>query len=341
MNRTVIIYLIFLLLPLIQSCITSEKTMMRNDPLVGKIMDVKKQSSIDFDTLISRIKSFDVIYLSEKHDNPDHHKFQEKIIRSLIETGIKPAIGFEFFSMDNTPDLLNFIDSGKINHSDEQIKFIETDLRRKLEWDTQSDDMWSYYLSLLNIAKENNLLTAGIDLASNIKKRITRKGINGITALEAEQMFSTHFENKTYKDYMFSIFKDVHCGMELENMQSRLYDTWLARNDKMALSIVQIAKQHNSPVIIIIGGGHTRHGLGVIDRVTAINKDLTQVNIDLSEISTQPSDLSEYMSLLDLEGFAPSFPSDYMWFSQRVSYKDPCEEFRASLKKMRHSAGSK
>jgi len=314
---------------------------MRNDPLIGKIIDVQNHKAIDFNTLIDRISAFDIIYLSEKHDNPDHHRFQEKIIQALIDSGKKPAIGFEFFAMDNTPDLINFVESGKTQHSDEDIKFIETDLRRKLGWDTQSDEMWSYYLSLLNIARKNSLFAAGIDLGSTLKKRITRKGINGISALESEQIFSTRMDNTAYKDYMFSIFKDVHCGMEHGNMQSRLYDTWVARNDKMAQSIVRMAKHHAPPVVIIIGGGHTRYGLGVIDRVSAINKDLGQVNIDLSEISTQPSELSDYFDLLDLEGFAPVPPSDYMWFSQRVSYADPCEEFKESLKKMKSSAGSK
>ena len=41
-----------------------------------------------------------------------------------------------------------------------------------------------------------------------------------------------------------------------------------------------------------------------------------------------------YNQTLELEGFEPTLPADYLWFTQRVSYKDPCEEFKAVFKKM-------
>ncbi|MBU2454030.1 MAG: ChaN family lipoprotein, partial [Proteobacteria bacterium] len=264
MHRLFFLFLIFFAVSILHSCALPKKTSLRNDPLIGKIFNTRTTQSIDFDSLIQIIKSHDVIYLSEKHNNPDHHDIQQKIIRALIATGVKPLIGFEFFSMDDTPDLLNFVDSGTVTHSKKTEKFIETDLRKKLGWDTQSDKMWQYYFELLKIAKKETLEVAGIDLPTTLKKRITRKGIANITPIEKELIFSTNLSDDAYKDYMFSIFKDVHCGMGHEKMQSKLYDTWVARNDKMALSISRLHKHSKGPVIIIIGGGHTEYGLGVI-----------------------------------------------------------------------------
>lgn len=325
---------------MIQSCATKSESVMRSDPLIGKILDTKTGNSIDFQSLIEAVSSTDVIYLSEKHNNPEHHLFQQKVIKSLIEKGQKPTIGFEFFSMDDTPDLLNFIDSGKVTHSKKNEKFIEQDLRRKLGWDTQPDESWKFYFDLLTLAKKEHLNVAGIDLSRSLKKRITRKGINGISPLEKELVFSTELNNDAYKDYMFSIFKAVHCGMGHEKMQSRIYDTWVARNDKMAQSINLLYKHYKGPVIIIIGGGHTEHDLGVIDRVKAIDKNITQVNIAMKEISVTPSDISEYLMPLELEGFNRVPPAQYLYFTQRVSYADPCEEFRKSLEKMKKPQGS-
>jgi len=276
--------------------------------------------------------------LSEKHNNPDHHHIQQKIIHSLIENGQRLTIGFEFFSMDNTPDMLNFIDSGKADHTKKIEKIIEANLRKKLGWDTQSDQMWKYYYDLLSIAKKEKLQVAGIDLPDTLKKRITRKGIHGISPIEKELIFSTQFSNETYKDHMFSIFKAVHCGMEHEKMQSRLYDTWLARNDKIALSITELYKHSKGPIVIIIGGGHTEYSLGVVNRVAAIDKTIKQVNIALREISVEPSSLSEYTLPLELKGFGKLPPADFLWFTQRVSYKDPCIEFKKTLEKMRKSS---
>ena len=335
MNRLFFLFLIFLAISMIQSCATTKKILMRNDPLIGKIINTQSSQIVDFESLIKDISTYDVIYLSEKHDNPEQHHIQQRIILRLIETGLNPAIGFEFFSMEDTPDLLNFVDSGKVIHSKKIEKIIEADLRKKLKWDSQSDQMWGYYYNLLSIAKKEHLQVAGIDLPNTLKRRITRKGINGITSIEKDQIFSTDLSDVAYKDYMFSIFKAVHCGMGHGKMQARLYDTWVARNDKMAHSITRLHKYGKGPIVIIIGGGHTEYGLGVINRVSAIDKTIKQVNIALREISVTPSELPEYILPLELEGFEKVPPADFFCFTQRVSYADPCEEFKKTLQKMK------
>jgi len=341
MNRLFFIFLIFSAMFLIQSCATTRKSMKRQDPLIETIFNTKSNQAINFDSLINNISTYDVIYLSEKHDNPEHHHIQQTIILQLIEIGLTPTLGFEFFSLEDTPDLLNFVDSGKVAHPKNIEKIIEIDLRKKLGWDSQPDKMWKYYYDLLSIAKKESLPVAGIDLPATLKKRITHKGIDNITPIEKEQIFTTQLSDKAYKKYMFSIFKAVHCGMGHERMQSRLYDTWMARNDKMALSITRLTKHSKGPVVVIIGGGHTEYGLGVINRVAAIDKTIKQVNIALREISVTPSTLSEYLLPLDLEGFERVPPADYLWFTQRVSYNDPCEEFKKSLQKMKKKPARK
>ena len=341
MNRLFFLFLIFFAISMIQSCATTKKSIMRNDPFIGKIINTETNQAINFESLIKDISTYDVIYLSEKHDNPEHHHIQQRVIHRLIENGLNPTIGFEFFSMEDTPDLLNFVDSGNVAHSKKIEKIIEADLRKKLKWDTQSDKMWNYYYNLLTIAKKEKLQVAGIDLPATLKKRITRKGISGISPIEKEQIFSTQLSDKTYKDYMFSIFKAVHCGMGHEKMQARLYDTWVARNDKMAHSVTRLYTHRKGPIVIIIGGGHTEYGLGVINRVSAIDKTIKQVNIALREISVKPSNLPEYLIPLDLEGFEKVPPADYLWFTQRVSYADPCEEFKKSLQKMKKKPAKK
>ena len=340
MTKLWLLFFLFSIPLVIQSCAVTTIPVKRQDPLIEKIIDTRTSESVEFDTLIKRISTHDVIYLSEKHDNPDHHTMQQRVIKRLIENGLTPLIGFEFFSMEDTPDLLNFIDSGKVPHSKDLTKIIESDLRKKLRWESQPDQMWAYYYDLLMLARENGLEAAGIDLPETLKKRITRKGINGISPIEKEQIFSTHPPDQTYKDYMFSIFKEVHCGMQHEQMQTKLYDTWLARNDKMALSITRLKQHHKGPLVIIIGGGHTEYGLGVINRVATIDPNLSQINFCLREISTAPADLLEYLAPLDLEGYKKVPPSDFLFFTQRVSYEDPCEEFRKSMQKMKKPTGN-
>ncbi|HCY86764.1 MAG TPA: hypothetical protein DHV36_16665 [Desulfobacteraceae bacterium] len=328
------------------SCTTTPSpTPFREDPLIGKIVNAGTGRTIGFNELATDLQKFDVIYLSEKHDNPMHHAIQRRIIQHFIDKGRAPVIGFEFFAMADTPLLLNFIDSKAKGHPKEMDGKLEKAMRTKLGWDNQSDTMWSYYWDLLILARDNGLKAVGLDLTSVQKRRITRKGMDGITGIEAQQLFSTGLSNPVYETHMKSIFKSVHCGMDHGGMTAKLYGTWLARNDRMALSITQIhtdiatsaqvPDNTNGPVIVIMGNGHTEYGLGVIDRVAHINPEITQVNLGLTEIFREPVGLEAYLEPLDLEGFPPAPPADYLWFTQRTSYGDPCERFKASLQRMK------
>lgn len=360
MKPTIFLFLILLVLSITLSCATQKesvertdtlksmqktdslKSMQRTDSLIGKIIDPKTHTEVDFESLIKEISTYDVIYLSEKHDNPKHHQIQQRVIERLAKDHLKPTIGFEFFAVEDTPDLLNFVDSGKVHHLKKVEKIIEADLRKKLGWDTQSDEMWYYYFDLLNLARNENLQVAGIDLPSTLKNRITHKGIEGLSPIEKEQIFSTHLSDDVYKNYMFSIFKSAHCGIPQGKMQEKLYTTWMARNDKMALSISRLHRYNKGPVVIIIGGGHTEYGLGVINRVTAIDKTIKQINVGLTEITIKPSKLEEYLLPLGLKGYRKAPLADYLWFTQRVSYADPCEKFKDMLEKMKNrKEGSK
>jgi len=335
MNKLVLLLTMTALAGLIQSCVSSTGPQKREDPLIGQLLDVKTRTPVTMDTLVDRIRNTDVIYLSEKHDNPDHHAFQQKIIQALAKGDDLPVLGFEFFSMEETPDLLNFMETARISHKAKAEKTIEEFLRKKLGWDTQSDEMWAFYFDLLSLGRELGLYAAGLDLPDTLKRRITRKGRQGLTPLEQEMVFSTDLDDPPYKDHMFEVFKAVHCGMGHAVIQERLWDTWLARNDRMAQSIVRLKHHHKGPVVVIIGGGHTEYGLGVMDRVAHLDPGLSQVNIALKEIAVSPAGLDQYLVPLSLSGRDALPPADYVRFSQRISYENPCDRFREQLKRMK------
>jgi uncharacterized iron-regulated protein len=206
--------------------------------------------------------------------------------------------------------------------------------------------MWGYYWHLIRLAADNDFPAAGLDLSATQKRRITRKGLDGLSPIELQQVFSTRLSNTAYESYMKSVFVSVHCGMDHGRMTERLYDTWIARNDRMALSVVELhnavqvqdldeEKRKTGPVVIIIGAGHTEYGLGVLDRVHHLKPDIIQTNLVITEIDREPADLPHYLTPLSLEGFEAVPPADFLWFTQRVSYEDPCEKFKTALEKMK------
>lgn len=317
----------------IQSCASVSRHPVRNDPLIGKIIDTSTGRSVTFKTLMNTIIGHDIVFLSEKHDNADHHSIQRRIIQALISSDHPPAVGFEFFSLEETPLLMNFVDSAAAPHSPEMEAAIEGRMRSRLGWEGQKDTMWGYYWDLMVLARDNQLSMAGLDINASMKRRISRKGRENLTCMEKKMLFSTNFSDPVYEARMKEIFREVHCGMAGERMAERLFDTWVARNDQMAKSLSMLHDpEGKGPVVVIMGNGHTEYRLGVMERLKAITPKLSQINIGITEIARTVKPLDSYLTLLDLDGYPPVPSADYLWFTQRASYDDPCEKFRDRIK---------
>src|SRR4029434_10993771 len=78
-------------------------------PLVGRIWDVKAGSFIGEDTLVARLVASRYVLLGERHDNPDHHVLQAKLIRAMVEAGRRPAVGFEMLATDDAPAVVRYL----------------------------------------------------------------------------------------------------------------------------------------------------------------------------------------------------------------------------------------
>ena len=72
-----LIYPVFgVVLCLFCGCATTAKIVMRDDPLIGTVVRGDTGKPVRFADLMDKLIHSDIIYLSEKHDNPMHHVIQ-------------------------------------------------------------------------------------------------------------------------------------------------------------------------------------------------------------------------------------------------------------------------
>ena len=301
----------------------------RNDPLVGRIYDTEEGKELSAEQFLDRAESADVLYLGEKHDNSEHHARQLEILQDLVDRGLTPAIGFEFFDVSETGYLKQYVEGTQSSLMIAKAKSAISEeqwLRRRLGWQDTNDEYWGFYFRLLELAKVYQLEVFGADLPSSIKSRLSRVGLKGLNSVEFSLLTPTELEDEAYQKLMHEVFRQAHCGWGEEGLLKRLYQTWVARNDRMATSIVQIAKENKSrPIVVILGKGHVQHSQGVFERVAHLNPELRQINLGFTEISRAPNPLSYYVKPEIVAGkeFPPSH--QLIWFSQRQDFGDPCD----------------
>ena len=305
-----------------------------DDPLLNTIVSTQDGQPLSPAELYDKIAAAQIAYLGETHENQRHHELQLETLQALLERGKHPAIGFEFFSVEQTGYLQNYV-QGQDGHggqlSDEQA---EQRLRQELGWGPRRDREWSHYFPLLKHAKEHGLTVFGTDLPDSLRARIPRLGVAGLSAVEKRLLQSTGFNDPVYRRYMEQTLIDAHCGWNNPSLISNLYETWLERNDAMAQSLVAMTQAAaGQPILMIIGAGHTKHNLAVVERVQYLLPSVKQLNLGYQELNREPQPAADYYQTVSIEGRSLAPIYEYLWFTPRASFEDPCERFKEQLQK--------
>lgn len=301
-------------------------------PLAGKIHRDGQASAITFAALLETMKSSDVIYLGETHDNPNHHHIEQQIIFELIDEGVRPTLGFEFFSREQTSHLLRYRNSREsvtAKHSHGNPAAAEQLLRAQLGWGSNRDRDWLRFLPILRAARELQLPIFGADLPGGLKVNLARHGYDGLNGVERLITTRTDFNDPRHREWMLERLRKLHCGWGDAAFIGRLYETWLARNEAMAESIVAMARENpRQPVVVIMGGGHLEHNLGVYERVENLMPEARQLNIRMLQVRDELLDPTGYFEHLVRDDHDYGPPHDYIWFTsgpQRLEHD--CAEF--------------
>ena len=302
----------------------------RQDPLIGKIIDAQSGDQVAQSELIMRAAKADVVYLGERHDNAEHHQLQRQVLQGLVDRGLRPAIGFEFFDIGQTSQLMQYV-SGQatLMALGPQTNTLtpEQRLRRQLGWERRSDQEWGYYFSLLEFAREHQLEVFGADLPSGLKLRLSRSYLDQLNPLEQQQLAMLPEQQGDYRDFMYQRFTDAHCGWGSEELLSKLYRTWRERNHRMARSIEAMTRsERQGPVVLIIGAGHIEHNRGVVSQLAGLMPGIAQLSVGLQQIDIEPAPLSSYRWGESPLARKLGHRYDLLWFTQRQDYRDLCAE---------------
>lgn len=285
--------------------------------------------------LLGAMANAQVIYLGERHDNPYHHQAQRLLLRELIQMGKKPALGFEFFSQEQTGWLMHAT-QGKPSALHKPTtpatpREALSALRKQLGWEDNPD--WEHYVGLLELAREHRLPVFGADLPRATRLRLTRPGRHDLYAVERIGLVNTGLDHPDYRLLMEDKLSRSHCGAASKELLARLYDTWLARNDAMANAIVTMRRDlpSDQPVVVILGAGHVEHGMGVFERVAHLAPTLRQFNLGLVEEEDPPPFRLPKPELAGQTLFPPLHP--YIWLTPKASPEgaiDHCAAFKTA-----------
>ncbi len=275
-----------------------QSPLLSDHPLVGRIWDVRAQRFISEDALLQALRTADIAILGEKHDNPDHHAIQRRLLASLTDTRALASVSFEMLDSSQQPALDSL--GGVDLLSDEAV-------RAHLRWDDDGWD-WALYGELvLDVAR------AGIPLkAANIS-------MDEMRTVYAEPLEPAVAEalGEAQRERLHVEIDESHCGMLPQSQFPAMVRVQQARDAAMAASL---GGEAAGVKVLIAGNFHARHDLGVSNYLT---QGAAALSLGILEVNAQWREPQQY-----LQEFVEVLPHDYLWFTPGVLAEDYCASLR-------------
>jgi uncharacterized iron-regulated protein len=291
----------------------------REHRLVGRIWDVAGGRFVDESAVVARISQARYVLLGEKHDNPDHHLIQARLIRALTAAGRRPVVAFEMFTPSQAGALAGYLAA----HPRDAAGIGEA-----VNWKASGWPMWAMYEPIVQAALDAGLTIVPANLDSDRIRAVSRQDV---AALDAEFVRRHGLDQPlaaTVQEAMAADIRDSHCGHAPEDRVGAMIAAQRARDAQMAEAMLSAAGGVGA--VLIAGDGHVRSDLGVPTYVRRVERGALIVSVALVDVDAKRTDAVSYA-----ERFGGRLPFDYAWFTPAVDDEDPCEKFRKSLEQLR------
>lgn len=286
-------------------------TVQADHPAVGTLLRMADGAELDEAALVEEARRHRFVLLGEKHDNPDHHRLQARLLRRL---GAPDApVVFEMLDGDDV-DALPALGGAPEPQ----------DLAEAVDWEASGwPDFAIYEPVFAAVHGLGARAVPGVPARATLKG-VMMEGLETLSAADAEELRLDRSAGPLVLDAHAEDIRLSHCGHAPESivpamvLGQRLKDAWLARALRQSAVPPQAAGPVPSPAgFLVAGGGHARPDRGV---PLYLEDAFTIAFVEVPRGG----------GALDVADYAGA--ADVLWFTPRVDDEDPCAAFEEQLK---------
>jgi len=291
-----------------------ESAVEKTHPLVGRIWDVKAGSFLAEDTLVARLVASRFVLLGERHDNPDHHALQAKLMRALVAAGRHPALGFEMLATDDAPAVIRYLARSPKDAAG---------LGDAVNWSRSGWPEWRFYQPIAQAALDAGVPIVAANLSRAATEAVRRNGLPGLGPGLTTQLKLSEPTPET-RLAMTRELRESHCGQMPDATIDRMVDIQWARDARIAASLARGGQRDGA--VLIAGAGHVRSDRGVPVHLALQAPGATIASVAFVEVEAAATKPGDYAARFGAE----TLPFDYVWFTPKVDDADPCEKLKKS-----------
>jgi len=299
----------------------------QNHPLAGRIWKAEEGRFVSVETMMTEIESAQFVLTGEKHDNPDHHLIQARLIETLHRRERGPVTVIEMVTTEQQADL----DAFQKGHPASAQGLDDV-----LKWSESGWPDWSIYRPVFETALATGRRISAASMPRPSLRAIAKDGTAALGTAEVDRLGLTKPLPEELRERLRVEIIESHCGMAHESMIDPLATVLAVRDAFMAHALIEAVGGDDDVAVLIAGGGHARTDIAVPWHLLRAKPTARVVSIGLVEVTTGQDDPGAYAQRFGSD----RNPFDYVWFTARADDTDPCEKYADQLKKMRHGTGN-
>lgn len=291
-------------------------------PLVGRIWDTRTGAFIDEASVTQEAAGARHVLLGERHDNPDHHALQARVLAALVASGRRPAVVWEMLSLDDQPVI------------DAHLAAAPTDvdgLATAVDWGASGWPDWEIYAPIARVALENGLTIRAAGLDRDAARILARQGLDALPADLARRLAGPDTVSEAGREAMLDALFTGHCELVPREHLAPMLSVQVARDAALASVMAEVAgtaDENAGGTVLIAGAGHARRDVGAPHHLARLGAEGSTFVVAFVEVATDLADPAEYRRAED-----GTRPFDVLWFTPRWSDEDECEKLRQRFKK--------
>ncbi len=285
----------------------------RDNALVGKAWDVKASAFVEEGAALKRLAAARFVLLGERHDNPDHHRLQARVIAQLAKEGRQPAVVLEMLEVPQQAALTEYLARADAKPAG---------VGPALGWEKTSWPPFSQYQPIFEAAFAAKLSLHAGNLAQADAKALVKQGLAALPAERVQELRLQQAFPAALEATLLDELRASHCGQLPEKYLAPMALAQHARDAQMAKVLASAGVKDGA--VLIAGGGHARLDRGVPYYLALEAPGASAASLVFREVRHGDADAQSYV--------AEEGPFDYLWFTPRVSDEDPCAGFKAPAK---------
>lgn len=265
----------------------------------GQILHLATGRLFTPEELFHYLTGVPIVYVGETHDSLDDHAVELAIFKGLVEA--KPggvALGLEMLQRPFQPDVDAFL------HGDlDETAFIEV-------WRKNWGETYPYYREILDFARTKAVPVRALNVGSEL--RDAARGLAGSSegAAKDSGLPEMDFDDPYHKAYVRAILAAHPMGAGHFDAFYRVQVLWDEAMAETAAEYLRSPEGRGKQMLILAGGNHVRHGLGIPRRL------FRRLPLPYAIVLPLPVEIPEAKrsQLMDVElPPIPLAPADFYW----------------------------